>query len=635
MSDPDSAPPRARNSSAPIEGHPPPHPQPLGPKDVSTKCAAAADGPEEYRPGQTPNAVSDAPPALKKPSPLRPGRIPKGAIIVGAVVAVLAIGTLIVWRPSRPSAEDPPIREPTPPSTEASDPTSPTDSPPEPDWKPTLRDIDGDCVGVWDRDAPVPGVCQNLLDDAPAFQKVLQDITKSNAQVASLMAKQPRRPVVKLLYFGGFPRGSDEPSQVAELRGMEIAQASALKANAGPTYADRPLLQLVIGTAGYQMKHAEVLADEVVRMSRSDPSLLAVIGLVESRTPTKEAIRTLGQAGLLTIATTLSADDLYRVSPTYLQLSASAHIEAELILSFAKRFRHVRHVIGYIPSPNDFEGIKDDLYIVSLDTQLRRSADADPHMHYEHRFWNRGDVGSCDPTALTLYLGRYQDYSDFTSPQRLWNCRDEQLLADDSASRLLGTDSGGLQRRNTYYVSKAPELDCENLEKQAESDAAKADFLERLRELGSCNQHSPAIQENLGLGFDAVSMVVSAVKRLHDEKQKLSTPSPWDSTSITSRLVFKEILLRNEWMNRYIAAHKQPGSSYTGEMSLPTVGVSGGRLFYSPERTEPYNQKLAIRVWDREAKTQKVVWECIDRQGKVEPNGDLLPHSVKCGPPRR
>jgi hypothetical protein len=236
-----------------------------------------------------------------------------------------------------------------------------------------VRRIDGQCIGYSDNAA-------FRFNDGPGQQALsdVQDrIFAQNRQASDDWRRSGRRrPYVTLVYFGtltGRPVRPNEEAYAAEreeLEGLAVAQYDGLQ-EPGSAYA-KPLLRVVIANGGYQMGEAGPATAMVAALARRDPTVVGVIGLVESRTDTAKALTVLNRAGLLALAPTLSADGLYQNSRLYLQAPPNRD-QARMVADYARRVLKVSDVHIY-SSVGDNATLDSDLYVKTLLDDLRPPA---------------------------------------------------------------------------------------------------------------------------------------------------------------------------------------------------------------------------------------------------------------------
>jgi ABC-type branched-subunit amino acid transport system substrate-binding protein len=190
-----------------------------------------------------------------------------------------------------------------------------------------------ECVGVTDGAA--------TFDFAPALglQTVLSRIKQENDAVVGSGA-----PFVSIGYVVPLPRNDTTgwlTSLRHELQGAYLAQ---WRANHSDGLGDIPLIRLLVINVGEQAgQQGKVIAEVLKRVADPAERLIAVAGLSESLDATKQAIRSLSNAGIPMIASRLTADDLstipgqpvrglFRIASTTSTQTAAA---AEMLKSMA------------------------------------------------------------------------------------------------------------------------------------------------------------------------------------------------------------------------------------------------------------------------------------------------------------
>jgi hypothetical protein len=194
-----------------------------------------------------------------------------------------------------------------------------------------VRRVDDVCIGVTDGSNP------RVLPDVEVFDEVRSTILRQNRTALEIHRDQPDRPFVTLVFLGSLtaPATSDNDVLTAEreqLAGMAVAQAVQLTK---PQQQYEPIVRVLIANAGPGMRYGREVAQQLGAMARTDPSIVAVVGLSESRQTTADTIETLGAVGLPTVSATLSADSLVDESRLYFQIAPQNRREAEVAAAYA------------------------------------------------------------------------------------------------------------------------------------------------------------------------------------------------------------------------------------------------------------------------------------------------------------
>ncbi|CCF62298.1 hypothetical protein [Nocardia cyriacigeorgica] len=193
---------------------------------------------------------------------------------------------------------------------------------------------DGECVGYSDN-------ARQIFADDPELSEMQREVFRQNAIADRIRRANPNRPMVALVYFAGLTyadRNMRYPhAQVEELAGLVLRQRGA---NAQSSEAE-PLLRIVIANGGSGMRQASWVVDNLLSdLIREDSDVLGVIGLDRSNAETRRAIARLGDLGVPTFGTTLSADGLDAVSPTYFQAAPSNRVQARLVAGYVAGARY-------------------------------------------------------------------------------------------------------------------------------------------------------------------------------------------------------------------------------------------------------------------------------------------------------
>ncbi|WFE28295.1 hypothetical protein O7623_03530 [Solwaraspora sp. WMMD791] len=414
-----------------------------------------------------------------------------------------------------------------------------------------LRLIDGECIGYSDS-------LRYVFNHDPgqqALRDIQERIFRQNAEVTQIsQASQRRRPLMTLVYLGimtGQRTGPREVSYVSEreeLEGMAVAQYALMKGSASTD--GLPLLRIVVANGGKQMRHAERTVELVAGLASRDPTVVGVVGLVESRATTAAALRRLHEVRLPAIAPTLSADGLHQHSKLYLQMVAPNVDQVKLVSTYASDVLGVDEAHVYYTTGDD-SPLADDLYVNTLVSGMRT------------RFGDRATVTpfrvgdslrhECGYSGLLFFAGRYSEFDEFLEALR--DCRNDpprHLVADDSVNRYLANPQlranapGNLP---VTYVSKAALAMCSRLVADSSVDEKRRRFLDLIRRDDLLGQRrctgdtGPPVGERVALAYDATMMLTDAMKELG---ARLTVGSrPWDPAAVSAVALFTEVLRQN------------------------------------------------------------------------------------------
>nr|MDT0657200.1 hypothetical protein [Micromonospora sp. DSM 115978] len=442
-----------------------------------------------------------------------------------------------------------------------------------------IRLIDGECVGYSDN----AGYVFNRDAGQDALRAVQERIFRQNEEVERVWAgSDRRRPLMTLVYLGimtGQRTGPNEVSYVSEreeLEGMAVAQYARMKASASTD--GQALLRIVIANGGRQMRHAEATVELLADLADRDPTVVGVVGLVESRTTTARALRRLNEIGLPAIAPTLSADGLYRNSRLYLQMVAPNADQAALVAGYATDVlgvteAHLHYTTG------DNSRLEDDLYVRTLVEGVTQRF-GDRAVVSQFRF---GDslAHECGYQGLLFFAGRYSEFDEFLEALRgCGNNPPAHLVADDSVNRYMANDQlranapGNLP---VAYVSKAALGTCNRLRVDAATDEGRRTFLDLvgrddLLDPPRCTSgDSPRVGERVALAYDASMMLIQAVEQLAG--RLAIAGQAWEPSAVSPVAVFTEVLRQNA--------------------TAPYPGVTGPTTF-SVDTGEPVAKRLSL-----------------------------------------
>lgn len=195
----------------------------------------------------------------------------------------------------------------------------------------TLKRIGDDCVGVTTGHVPLFGEADPA--DLQRFNRIQELIVRQNAEVLAAHERDRSRPYATVVYVSAMGAARDAlASNTARLVGVAARQARQLDR----TDSDEPLIRILLSNAGSAMQHGDVVAEKLQSMLAKDKSIIGVLGMALSSTPTRNTITKLGEVGLPVVAATLSDDAMPTASRMYFQVSPTNDRQAQVAA------RHVR-----------------------------------------------------------------------------------------------------------------------------------------------------------------------------------------------------------------------------------------------------------------------------------------------------
>ncbi|MFD6418467.1 ABC transporter substrate-binding protein [Streptomyces sp. NPDC060194] len=196
------------------------------------------------------------------------------------------------------------------------------------------RDGQARCAdGVVERD----GECVGVTDGAYTFAPHLADVTAKIREENALVEKEKGdQPYVSVAYLTSFTLTDDdsnsEDSVRHELEGAYLAQ---YRHNRGDLNAT-PKIRLLIANSGSRSAHWEHTVGELVASAEGPQRLVAVTGLGPSTSENVTALRTLSEAGLATVASTMTATSIRNI-PGFVRAAPTNVDEARAAVAYLKR----------------------------------------------------------------------------------------------------------------------------------------------------------------------------------------------------------------------------------------------------------------------------------------------------------
>ncbi|WP_067864280.1 ABC transporter substrate-binding protein [Nocardia shimofusensis] len=409
---------------------------------------------------------------------------------------------------------------------------------------------EGECVGY----SAGPG---QLFGDDPELIAVQRHIFRLNAEAENELRADSERRLVTVVYFAGlsFPRPHDRYplAQAEELAGLAAQQQLVLN----KPRETGPLLRVVIANGGTEMNQARWVVDNHLReLFDDDPTVLGVVGMDRSSDQTHQAITRLGELGIPVMATTLTADEMKNASPLYFQASPSNATHARLVADYVRgatypdgRQRYRRMVLYYPEVPGDryvanlIDDLKEELGGFSVGEETWKEQKELNDIELPCRSPDFDPENSKDREAketLLFYAGRNVDFSAFADAvvRACPGVDGPPILGNDTLTRVIINDPAESLPPNltVRYVAKAAPLilakqPCLRGEtsvggrpmppEQANLCYSIRQVLQGLdKELDDLREEPEPYQpswagDRLGLGFDAGSLLMSAVRKFN------------------------------------------------------------------------------------------------------------------------
>jgi hypothetical protein len=448
--------------------------------------------------------------------------------------------------------------------------------------------VGGECVGYSDSAAHV----FNRDPGQDRLRAIQRRIFAQNAAAAEVWERSDRRrPFVTLIYLGtltGNRTRADEESYVSEreeLEGMATAQYALLRESAGADGA--ALLRVVVANGGQQMRHAGRAVPMLAELARDDPTVLGVVGMVDSRTTTARALRELNRVGLPVLAPTLSADGMFENSRLYLQLSAPNADQVRMVHAYANRVLRAADTHIYYTTGDD-SSLEADLYVGTLVSGARQLFGARLTRVLE---WRTGQrlTAECGYDGMLFFAGRWSEFDGFLRALKECGANPPRhLVADDSVNRYMANPvlrASAPGNVPVTYVSKAALATCSALRAARDSgDDVRGSFLSwvsagDLLEPPRCRDGGGApVGERVSLAYDAATMVIRAVESLAVRLRHADPRQRWEPRAVNPVAVHAEVL------RRY------------ADQGFPGVA---GLIRFTAESGEPVAKRISLMRVDR------------------------------------
>ncbi|WP_239394037.1 hypothetical protein [Frankia sp. CiP3] len=401
--------------------------------------------------------------------------------------------------------------------------------------------IDRQCIGYSGSDRQAFGPDERLTG-------VQKKIFAQNREAASAHQVKRNRPLVTLVYLAAFTRTDSRLGDEvfdAEREGLEGVAAAQYRAmHEADNNPASPYLRVIVGNVGDETRHADKLVPMLAQLVHDDPTVIATVAQLDSRTKTQYMLQSLDAVGLPTLTLTTSADGIAGASNLYLQLSPSNRDEVGMIHSYVSQVLHRDAIINfYTYGAKGRIGGDEDLYV----NTLRNDLHAEFVDHYREKFWPSGtdvsDICSDKFDGIVFFGGRYTEFPAFVS--RVYtDCggRLPTLLADGSVSRYIANSEMRAVAPTTLpvaYISRGQLGFCEQLKNAHQPE--RINFLNDIRDaLGFCDGSKP-IQEWVSLGYDAARLLLRSVTDIASRRPAVGIDHSWDPAQINPKMVYSQI----------------------------------------------------------------------------------------------
>lgn len=372
----------------------------------------------------------------------------------------------------------------------------------------------------------------------PALDFVQEQIWKENQRVASAESHST------VIYFGAIS------NTLPRVPWESLAGVLTLQRRNNATQGHK--LRVLIANGGLLMRHGVEVAEMIGSMAEEDRSIIGVVGLSQSRTPTVQTIQRLGALGIPIVASSLSADSLVEQSVTYFQISPQNRREAEVAAQYTdkvvRKQLNIEAKVDIVKS-ND----EDDTYSNNLTDDIERSFQAlkagyaveqqlyvpepPPARAFPGEVRSAYSLGAemCKSKGLVFFAGRPEDFGPFLDGMdSVCGSRNPAILAGDAISRYLADPS-----KRALYPRFS--LDYLTFSIGGKACTPRADaiyrFIDDVVEADCRKGLDPAENGYMDLAYDATNVFSTATKRLISDgisPRSINAAAVWHQISTMS-----------------------------------------------------------------------------------------------------
>lgn len=396
----------------------------------------------------------------------------------------------------------------------------------------TTVERDGDeCIGISDGSL-------DLFQPSDEASRQVERVVEEQNRTAELKRRAaPHRPYITIAEVEATTSSDGNADGLTAERESLEGVATAQKQQLNKSGDTDPIVRVLLVDAGKNMDQAERAAQLLGDYASRDRSLVGVIGLDMSSTPTRHMIGALSRAGLPMVASTLSVASLAQGSPMYFQVAPTNSSEAQVVAAFAADFA-AQHpdtapaVRIYASDDRDDTYSQDlgaDAVTAFRDAFGRKNFDITPDLeHFTPSRANGAGQSTCGYHGFVFFAGRgVPDYGDFLDGAA--QCSSPAVfIGDDDVSRYVA--DAATRRANQaldfYYVSFAfaPPI--------KERSGAELDFYQDLDHLFAFEtdaRKARSLDGHAALAYDAAQVMIHAASylRIGDEELPITPGTVW------------------------------------------------------------------------------------------------------------
>ncbi|HEV7760812.1 MAG TPA: ABC transporter substrate-binding protein, partial [Acidimicrobiales bacterium] len=197
------------------------------------------------------------------------------------------------------------------------------------------EEVGGEMIGVGDGTdgcSFFPGAEATATEVDDAMVAAEETIAHENAAVLA-----DGEPYSTIVFFAPLtiPPGQGRQGENAlnQLRGTALAQQRANRAAVGDP--KRVMTRVLLANPGDRFVHGEQVARQIVERAAGDATIVGVVGISQSRTASRDAVRLLGDHRLPVVAGPVTGDVMVDASPHYYQVSPRNKRVASVLVAFS------------------------------------------------------------------------------------------------------------------------------------------------------------------------------------------------------------------------------------------------------------------------------------------------------------
>ncbi|MFB9908703.1 hypothetical protein [Allokutzneria oryzae] len=338
-----------------------------------------------------------------------------------------------------------------------------------------LSNVDGECVGVTSGSGTFLADESTAGDDDREVAELTRLIQVQNDQVLKQAGGTNGRPYVTIV-VATMLSSTERPKRdlsagVNELRGAYLAQRDWNRFGTS-TLQRGFLIRLLPANFGGDSEHAEYTAAQIRRLAESDPTVIAVSGMGQTRDATVRAAELLGTAtdtwaGIPMMGSAPSGNTFsgkpyfFRVAPTN---SRQAQVAIQWAVT-ARPFRGRQPFLVYNPTDRYSRELKEDYQRELEKEQLKPEPELRPGIEKPYEAGKAGTASTlhtrvqeiCEenppdlPGPMIVYSGRANEMPTLLDELSRSSCREEAIvLGGDDLSQLETAGFRDLAGRENY-----------------------------------------------------------------------------------------------------------------------------------------------------------------------------------------